>query len=62
MLFFLGVKDVENSEPVFDPDFHTELIIKDKYEDFNSANMKTYIIIEKLKQSFSFESNMSNAF
>ena len=44
---FLGVQDVENSKPVFDPDFHTELIIKDEYEDFNSGNMKTYIIIEK---------------
>ena len=21
--FFLGVQDVENSKPVFDPDFHT---------------------------------------
>ena len=36
---FLGVQDVENSKPVFDPDFHTELIIKDEYEDFNSSNM-----------------------
>ena len=32
---FLGVQDVENSKPVFDPDFHTELIIKDEYEDCN---------------------------
>ena len=47
MFFFLGVKDVENSKPVFDPDFHTELIIKDKYEDCNSGNMETYIIIGK---------------
>ena len=45
--FFLGVQDVENSKPVFDPDFHTELIIKDEYEDCNSGNMETYIIIEK---------------
>ena len=45
--FFPGVKDVENSKPVFDPDFHTELIIKDEYEDCNSGNMETYIIIEK---------------
>ena len=28
-----GILDVENSKPVFDPDFHTELIIKDEYED-----------------------------
>ena len=44
--FFLGVQDVENSKPVFDPDFHTELIIKDEYEDCNLGNMETYIIIE----------------
>ena len=44
-VFFLGAQDVENSKPVFDPDFHTELIIKD--EDCNSGNMETYIIIEK---------------
>ena len=46
--FFLGVKDFENSKPVFDPDFHTELIIKDEYEDCNLGNMETYIIIEKI--------------
>ena len=46
MFFFLGVKDVENSKPVFDPDFHTELIIKDEYEDCNLGNMETYFIIE----------------
>ena len=49
-VFFLGVlntriQDVENSKPVFDPDFHTELIIKDEYENFNSGNIKTTIII-----------------
>ena len=43
-VFFLGVQDVENSKPVFDPDFHTELIIKDKYEDCFSGNMETYIL------------------
>ena len=32
-----GIQDVENSKPVFDPDFHTELIIKDEYEDFYSG-------------------------
>ena len=32
-----GIQDVENSKPVFDPDFHTELIIKDEYEDFDSG-------------------------
>ena len=36
---YLGVQDVENSKPVFDPDFHTELIIKDEHDDFNSGNM-----------------------
>ncbi|XP_023348762.1 uncharacterized protein LOC111717500 [Eurytemora carolleeae] len=30
-----GVQDVDNSKPVFDPDFHTELIIKDEFEDCN---------------------------
>ena len=47
MFFFLGVQDVENSKPVFDPDFHTKLIIKDEYEDCNSGNMETYIITKK---------------
>ena len=45
--FFLGVQDVENIKPVFDPDFHTELITKDQYEDCNSGNMETYIITKK---------------
>ena len=39
MSFFLGLQDVENSKPVFDPDFHTELIIKDEYEYCNLGNM-----------------------
>ena len=42
-VFFLGVQDVENSKPVFDPDFHTELIIKDEYEDCNLGNMETLL-------------------
>ena len=37
---FLGVQDVENSKPVFDPDFHTKLITKDQYEDCNSGIWK----------------------
>ena len=45
---FLGVlntriEGVENSESVFDPDFHTEIIIKDEHEDFNSSNMKFFL-------------------
>ena len=32
----IETQDVENTKPVFDPDFHTELIIKDEYEDFDS--------------------------
>ena len=44
---FLGVQDVENSKPVFDPDFHTKLIIKHQYEDCNSGNMETYILLSK---------------
>ena len=39
-----GIQDVENSKPVFDPEFHTELIIKDEYEDFNSGIAETYIL------------------
>ena len=45
--FFLGLKYVENSKPVFDPDFHTELIIKNEYEDCNLGDMFIYIKIEK---------------
>ena len=37
---FLDVQDVENSKPVFDPDFHSELII-------NLGNMETYILLSK---------------
>ena len=39
-----GILDVENSKPVFDPDFHTELIIKDGYEDSNLGNMEKCIL------------------
>ena len=47
-LYFLdvlntAVQDVENSKPVFDPDFYTELIIKDEYEEVDSGNVETYI-------------------
>ena len=31
------------TQPVFDPDFHTELIIKDEYKDSDSGNVETYI-------------------
>ena len=37
------VQDVENTKPVFDPDFHTKLIIKDEYKDSNSGNVETFI-------------------
>ena len=50
MFFFLGVQDVENSKPVFDPDFHTELIIKDDYEDSNLGNTGKFIVFINLKQ------------
>jgi len=46
-MFFLGVQDVENSKPEIDHDFHTELIIKNEYEDCNLGNMDIYIKIEK---------------
>ena len=39
-----GILDVENNKPVFDPDFHTELIIKDEYEGSNLGNMKKCIL------------------
>ena len=56
-VFYLGllntrIQDVENSKPVFDPDIHTELIIKYEYEDCNSGNVKTYIIIEKISRNY----------
>ena len=38
-MFFLGVQDVEINKPVFDPDFHTELIIKDELENLDSGNL-----------------------
>jgi len=46
-MFFLGLQDSENSKPVFDPDFHTELIIKEEYEDYYLGNNYNYIIIKK---------------
>ncbi len=44
---YLGVQDVENSKPVFDPDFHSELIIKDELEDCNLGNIETFIFQSK---------------
>ena len=35
------IQDSVENKPVFDPDFHTELIIKDEYEDFYSGIVKT---------------------
>ena len=48
MFLCLDVLDTEIQEtvenkPVFDPDFHTELIIKDEYEDYNLGNIETFI-------------------
>ena len=37
-VLYTGILDVENNKPVFDPDFHTELIIKDEYENCNLGN------------------------
>ena len=42
------MQDVENTEPVFDPDFHTELIIKDENKDSDSGNVETYIKTVKI--------------
>ena len=33
-----GIKEPVENKPVFDPDFHTELIIKDEFEDLDSGN------------------------
>ena len=32
------IQETVENKPVFDPDFHTELIIKDEFEDFYSGN------------------------
>ena len=34
-----GIKETVENKPVFDPDFHTELIIKDEFEDLDSGNL-----------------------
>ena len=36
-----GIQNTVENIPVFDPDFHTELIIKDEYEDYDSGIAKT---------------------
>ena len=33
------IQETVQNKPVFDPDFHTELIIKDEFEDFDSGNL-----------------------
>ena len=32
-----GLQETVENKPVFDPDFHTELIIKDEFEDLYSC-------------------------
>ena len=44
---YLGVQDVENSKPVFNPGFHSDLIIKDEHEDCNLGNMENCIFYRK---------------
>ena len=34
-----GIQETIENKPVFDPDFHTELIIKDEFEDLDSGNL-----------------------
>ena len=34
-----GIQETVENTPVFDPDFHTELIIKDEFEDLDSGNL-----------------------
>ena len=36
-----GIKETVENKPVFDPDFHTELIIKDESKDLDSGNEKS---------------------
>ena len=33
------MQETVQNKPVFDPDFHTELIIKDELEDLDSGNL-----------------------
>ena len=33
-----GIQDTEQNKPVFDPEIHTELIIKDECEDIKTGN------------------------
>ena len=35
-----GIQETVENKPVFDPDFHTELIIKDEFEDLDSGNLE----------------------
>ena len=36
------IQETVENKPVFDPDFHTELIIKDEFEDLNSGNLNFF--------------------
>ena len=33
------IQETVENKPVFDPDFHTELIIKDEFENIDSGNL-----------------------
>ena len=33
------IQETVENKPVFDPDFHTELIIKDEFENLDSGNL-----------------------
>ena len=39
-MFNTGLEILQNN-PVFDPDFHTKLIMKDEIEDSNSGNVES---------------------
>ncbi len=43
-IIYLDILNTVEKNPVIDPEFHTELIIKDEYEDVDSENMETSII------------------
>ena len=39
IIYKTEIQETVQNKPVFDPDFHTELIIKDEFEDLDSGNL-----------------------
>ena len=48
------IQETVQNKPVFDPDFHTELIIKDEFENLDSGNLDfcKKILEAKVKEGF----------